>query len=607
MSSIKINDFSIHVATANGSGSQSSNTILIKAIFRMGIPVSGKNLFPSNIQGLPTWFTIRVNEAGFLARDVDHHLLVCMNEQTFKEDIEKADAGSIVIHHDEMDVSSVRPDLISIPVPFKKLIVEACPEVRLRKLVINMLYVGVIADLIGIDEKAIQDALEAQFKDKKKVIDLNLQSIQAGRDYSQKNLSDFKNKLKLERRQLTDSKILIDGNTAAGMGAVFGGYQVMSWYPITPSSSVAEAVIEFSERFRKSKDGKNTFAIVQAEDELAAIGMVVGASWMGARSMTATSGPGISLMSEFAGLAYFAEIPAVIWDVQRVGPSTGLPTRTSQGDVLFAATLSHGDTKQVCLYPATVKECFEFGKTALDLAEQIQSPVFVLSDLDLGMNSWMSDFFEHPKAAIERGKVLSDADIEKLKTFGRYKDVDGDGICYRTFPGNSNPKSVFFTRGTGHNENGGYTEDSSDFQQLMLRLNKKFETAANYVPKAILEKNTQSKVGIIAYGSSHEAVREAVEILSHDHSVLCDYLRVRAYPFTQEVLEFVKSHEQIFVVEQNRDGQMRSLLSMENALKAEVHKIESILHFNGLPLPAKFIVSEILNAKAERSKQKKVG
>lgn len=587
-----MNDFSLHVATANGSGSQSSNNVLMKAIFRMGIPVSGKNLFPSNIQGLPTWFSIRVNEDGYLARDEEHHLLVCMNPATFKEDIEKADAGSIVILHDSMKNESTRKDLTFFEVPFKDLIAKACPEVRLRKLAVNMVYVGLIAEMIGLEDEAINEALSAQFKTKKKVIDLNASAIEAGRVYVREELKTFESHLKLKRANKTKGKILIEGNTAAALGAVFGGCQFFSWYPITPSSSLAEAFSEYADRTRTDAAGKKNFAMVQAEDELSAIGMVIGASWMGGRAMTCTSGPGISLMAEFSGLGYFAEIPSVVWDVQRVGPSTGLPTRTAQQDVLFTAVLSHGDTKQVCLYPGSVQECFEFGKTALDLAEQLQTPIFVLSDLDLGMNSWMSDPFEYPTEALKRGKVLKEEDVEQIKTFARYKDVDGDGICYRTLPGNKHSKSVYFTRGTGHNESSGYTESSETFEKLLDRLTRKFETARNYVPQSVFEKNNHSKIGIIAYGSSHGAVCEAVDLLQ-EGGVAVDYLRVRAYPFCKKVDEFLEAHDQVFVVEQNRDAQLRSLLAMEQKYKNEITKVESILHYDGMPLSARTVVSKI--------------
>lgn len=591
---MKINNFSLHVATANGSGSQSSNNVLIKAIFRMGIPVSGKNLFPSNIQGLPTWFTIRVNEKAYLARKPNHELVVCMNPATFQQDWNEAPSGCYVIKHDSMKPLNERDDLVVINVPFKDLIAAACPEVKLRKLAINMVYVGIIAELIGIEEAAIQEALENQFKTKKKVIDLNSACIEEGRRFVRDDLKLEKFDLKLERRDLTKGKILIEGNTAAGLGAVFGGFHFLSWYPITPSSSLAEAVTNYAEQFRKDKNGKRTFAIVQAEDELAAVGMVIGASWMGGRALTATSGPGISLMAEFSGLSYFAEIPGVIWDVQRVGPSTGLPTRTAQQDVLSCATLSHGDTQHPCLYPATVKECFEYGKTALDLAEQLQTMVFVLSDLDLGMNSWMSEPFEYPKESWSRGKIMTEEEIKNIQNYGRYRDVDGDGICYRTLPGFKDPRGVYFTRGTGHNEQSGYTESPVVFEELLNRLKLKMKTAAKLLPQPVLEKDSGSSIGLIAYGSSHESVREAIHILEEQGRSV-DYLRLRAYPFSDSVREFIDQHDQVIVIEQNRDAQMLTLLKAEPELKPYVAKLDSLLHYNGLPLPADFIVEQLQN------------
>lgn len=591
----KVNDFSLHVATVNGSGSQSSNNILIRSIFRMGIPVSGKNLFPSNIQGLPTWFTIRVCEDSWTARHSHLDIIVCMNDATFKEDISKAPDGSLVIHHDHMRAEESRENIKTLAVPFKKIITTACPEARLRKLAINMVYVGVLAELIGIDDQAIDEALAIQFKTKKKVIDLNKGAIEGGRQWAKENLTDeLKNLFRLERRDLTKGKILMEGNAAAALGAIYGGCQMVSWYPITPSSSVAENFSAYAEKFRKTEDGKRKFAILQAEDELAAVGMVIGAGWMGGRAMTATSGPGISLMAEFTGLAYFAEIPAVIYDIQRVGPSTGLPTRTAQQDIVSAATLSHGDTKHVCLYPANLKECFDFGTTAFNLAEELQTPVFVLSDLDLGMNMWMSEPFDFPKEPIKRGKLVLDGDEEKLKDYGRYKDVDGDGICYRSLPGMKDKRGVFFTRGTGHDESARYTESNEVFKKLLDRLARKWKTAAKKVPESVVESAVGAEVGVVAFGSTHDAVREAVVTLEKA-GVKVDYLRLRSFPFDQKLVDFLKEHQKIYLIEQNRDAQMRSLFAMEDTTKGYFSRVESVLQYDGLPITADFIAQEILS------------
>lgn len=603
MSQKIVNDFSIHVATVNGSGSQSSNTILMRSIFRMGVPVSGKNLFPSNIQGLPTWFTIRVNKDGWTGRVAQNEILVCMNDQTFIDDVKAMESGRIVVHHDHMNVSAVRKDLISIAVPFNKIIAEVCPEPRLRKMAVNMVYVGVLAEVLGITDEAIELAMNQQFKSKPKVLELNRAAIQAGRRFVKDHASTIEVPYRVEPMTKTKNKILIEGNAAAGLGAVFAGCTFVSWYPITPSSSVVEYLTDYAEKYRVRPDGKRTISIVQAEDELAAVGMVLGASWMGARAMTATSGPGISLMAEFVGFSYFAEVPGVIWDIQRIGPSTGLPTRTSQGDVLFAATLSHGDTKHICLYPGTVEECFAFAGVAFDLAEHFQTTIFVLSDLDLGMNTYMSDPFEYPQAPWNRGRVLSDRDADKLANFQRYGDPDGDGVPYRTLPGIKNPKGVFFTRGSGHNSKAAYSEKGSDYVESMDRLNKKFETARRHVPAPILSGSGKNKYGIIAYGSSHEGVSEAVHVMKSELGCDVDYLRIRAYPFSQEVQDFIRSHERVFVVEQNRDAQLMSLLRMERSLTAELSKLESILHYEGLPLPARWVTDHIqksLGLSAER-------
>src|SRR5256886_1497593 len=447
-----VNNMSIQVATVNGSGSQSSNSVLLRSIFQMGVPVSGKNLFPSNIAGLPTWYTIRANKDGYIARKKEIDFVVAMNSETAQEDVMSLSSGAVVLYDEPLNLSSLRQDLVFYSVPYDKLVAPVCPEAKLRKLVKNMIYVGVVAKLLEIDMAEVEKAIRKQFAKKVKAANLNLAAVQAGFNYAAANLPK-RDPYVIQRMDKTTGKIIIDGNAAAALGCMFAGVTMVSWYPITPSSSLPESLIEYMKRFRIGADGKATFAIVQAEDELAAVGMVVGAGWAGARAMTATAGPGISLMAEFAGLAYYVEVPAVIWDIQRVGPSTGLPTRTSQGDILSIAFLSHGDTKNILLIPCSAEECFTMAQDAFELAEHFQTPVFVMSDLDLGMNNWMADPFPYPEKPIKRGKVLSKEDLERLGNFARYKDVDGDGIGYRTLPGTDHPAAAYFSRGSGHTRN----------------------------------------------------------------------------------------------------------------------------------------------------------
>ena len=587
-----VNDFSIQVATVNGSGSQSANSVLLKSIFGMGIPVSGKNLFPSNIAGLPTWYTIRASKHGYVARKKEIDILVAMNAETAKEDILSLPAGAAAIYEESQNLSQYRDDVLCYPVPFDKLTAAACPEAKLRKLVKNMVYVGVVAKLIDMDLSVVEAALRRQFAKKQKAADLNWSAVQAGYDYASTSLVKH-DPFVLERMHATEGKIIIDGNAAAALGCMFAGVTVVTWYPITPSSSLVEQLIDFMKKYRVEPDGKATFAIVQAEDELAAVGMVLGAGWAGARSMTATSGPGISLMAEFAGLGYFAEVPGVIFDVQRVGPSTGLPTRTAQADLLSIAFLSHGDTKHVILLPGSVAECYEFAGAAFDLTEHLQTPVFVLSDLDIGMNNWMSEPFAYPDKPIARGKVLGAADLDRLGGFARYKDVDGDAIGYRTLPGTVHPQAAYFTRGSGHNEKAQYTERPDDHQNLMERLNRKFDTARTLVPKPVVVQTGRSKIGLIAFGSSDFAVLESRDQLKKEYGVETDYLRIRAYPFSREVHEFVASHERVYVIEQNRDAQMQSLLKLDLPA-AETTKLRSVRHFNGLPMDARSVTDELL-------------
>ena len=586
-----VNDMSIQVATVNGSGSQSSNTVLLRSIFQMGVPVSGKNMFPSNIAGLPTWYTIRANKNGYIGRKKEIDFLVAMNPETATEDVMSLAPGASVLYDDPLQLHKLRNDLVFYSVPYDKIVAQVCPEAKLRKLVKNMVYVGVVANLLTIEMAEVERAIRKQFAKKVKAANLNLAAAQAGFEYAKANL-EKRGAFYIERMDKTAGKIIIDGNSAAALGCMFAGCTVVTWYPITPSSSLVETMIEYMKEYRIGPDGKATFAIVQAEDELAAIGMVIGAGWAGARSMTATAGPGISLMSEFAGLAYYVEVPGVIWDIQRVGPSTGLPTRTSQGDILSTAVLSHGDTKHIMLIPCSVEECFNMATEAFNLAEQFQTLVFVMSDLDLGMNNWMSDPFQYPTTPIKRGKVLGKEDLDRLGGFARYKDIDGDGIGYRTLPGTSHPAAAYFARGSGHNEKAQYSERADDFENNMERLNRKFETARSFVPRPEITKGDRAKIGIIGYGTSHWGITESRDQLRDEYKIETDYLRLRAYPFTREVHEFIEQHERVYVVEQNRDAQMLCLLKLD--LKPElIGRLRSIAHITGLPLDARSITDEL--------------
>jgi 2-oxoglutarate ferredoxin oxidoreductase subunit alpha len=591
-----VNDMSIQVATVNGSGSQSSNTVLLRAIFQMGVPISGKNLFPSNIAGLPTWYTIRANKDGYIGRKKEIDFLVAMNAETAQDDVMSLAPGASVLYDEPLALDKLRNDLIFYAVPYDKIVAAVCPEAKLRKLVKNMVYVGVVAHLLDIEMGEVEKAIRKQFAKKAKAATLNLGAAQAGFDYAKSSLQK-RGAFYIERMNKTAGKIIIDGNSAAALGCMFAGCTVVTWYPITPSSSLVETMIDYMKEYRIGPDGKATFAIVQAEDELAAIGMVIGAGWAGARSMTATAGPGISLMSEFAGLAYYAEVPGVIWDIQRVGPSTGLPTRTSQGDILSTAFLSHGDTKHIMLIPCSVSECFSMAPEAFNLAEQFQTLVFVMSDLDLGMNNWMSDPFEYPTTPIKRGKVLDKEALTKLGGFARYKDLDGDGVGYRTLPGTDHPAAAYFTRGSGHNDKSNYSERPDDYENNMERLNRKFESARSFVPRPEIVKGEKAggekvKIGIIAYGTSHWGIIESRDQLRSEYAIETDYLRLRAYPFTREVHEFIEQHERIYVVEQNRDAQMLTLLKLD--LKPELTtRLRSISHLDGLPLDARSVTDEL--------------
>lgn len=592
-----VNDFSIQVATVNGSGSQSSNNVLMRSIFKMGIPVSGKNLFPSNIAGLPTWFTIRASKDGYIAAKTEVDLLIAMNPQTAREDVSSLASGAAVVYEEALKLDRVRSDLVFYPVPFAELAKSVVPEAKLRRLLANMIYVGVVGHLLSMDKDMVYEAIGKQFKSKSKAIELNRKAVDIGFEYAKENLTKA-DPLVLERMDGTQGKILIDGNTAGALGSMFGGVTVATWYPITPSSSLCEHLGHFMSKYRVDPEtGKATYAIVQAEDELAAVGMAIGAGWAGARSMTATSGPGISLMSEFVGLGYYAEIPAVIWNVQRAGPSTGMPTRTAQGDVISTYFLSHGDTKHIALIPSSVEECFEFGTEAFNLAERFQTPVFVLSDLDLGMNIWMSDPFTYPDKPLDRGKVLTEEDLDRVGEFARYRDVDGDGIPHRTLPGTYHHLAAYFSRGSGHSEYAGYSERPDEYKNNIDRLSRKFDTARSHVPAPQIFGDEDADVGVIAYGTSHWAVVESRDQLEAEANAKTRYLRLRALPFTKDLEGFVRSCERVYVVEQNRDAQMAQLIRLELAEEAELSaKIRSVLHYTGIPLDARFVTDEILAA-----------
>src|SRR3954469_5842073 len=587
-----VNDFSIQVATVNGSGSQTANIVLLRSLLLMGIPASGKNMFPSNIAGLPTWYTIRASKRGYIARKKEVDFLVAMNPETAKEDVLTLDAGAAVVYDEPLKLNALRKDLVFSPVPFDKLVQPVCPDAKLRRLVRNMIYDGVLAKLLGIDPALMEKALNKQLGKKAKAVALNSGALKAGWDYAEANFTK-QDPFAFEPMNETAGKILIEGNQAAAIGCMMAGVTVVAWYPITPSSSLCESLIGYMKRYRMDKaTGKATFAIVQAEDEIASLGMVIGASWAGARSMTATAGPGISLMSEFTGLAYYAETPAVIFDVQRVGPSTGLPTRTAQGDLLSTAFLSHGDTKHLMLIPCSVEESYEMAIEAFDLAEQFQTPIFVMLDLDLGMNNWMSTPFKYPTKGINRGKMLNADKLKELGDgWGRYKDVDGDGIPYRTVPGDGMPS--YFTRGSGHNAKGQYSERPDDYVENMDRLNRKFETARSHVPKPVIERVDGAQIGFIAFGTSHWAVTESRDQLRVETKVETSYFRLRAYPFTEELAAFIDAHERVYIIEQNRDAQLLQLMKLEMTPDRQ-KKLRSVLHYNGLPIDARSITDDVL-------------
>ncbi len=587
-----INNFSLNIATINGSGSQTSNGVLLRAFFKMGIPVTGKNLFPSNIQGLPTWYVIRLSKDGYLAHRDPYEIAVCLNGRTVAEDMAKVAQGGIVLYDDSLPIAARRPDVTYYPMPVSKLVKESNLPFELKDYIANMVYVGVLTHILDIEMAEIEAAVSWSFDGKPKPIALNMDMVNRAYAWAQANLVKT-DPHRVERMSgFNEDKIMIDGNTAAALGTIFGGVSVVAWYPITPASSVVDALNKYLPKLRTDPEtGKANFAVVQAEDELAALGMVVGAGWAGARAMTATSGPGLDLMGEFAGLAYFAEVPAVIWDIQRIGPSTGLPTRTSQGDISAAYYLSHGDTRHVLLFPGDPKEAFEFGNTSLDLAERLQTVVMVLSDLDLGMNIWASDRFEYPEKPLDRGKVLT---VEQLKelggAWGRYKDVDGDGVGWRTLPGTPDRAAAYFTRGTGHTEYATYSERPEDWENNMRRLARKFETARKLVPAPEVIEVKDAPIGIISLGSNHPAVLEARDLLAAK-GVQSSYMRLRALPINDAVRAFMHSYERVFVVENNDEGQLHQILLSEEPLCSG--GLISVSRCNGMPLTAEWIAKTI--------------
>lgn len=585
-------DLNLVASTVNGSGSQSANLVLTRAVFAMGIPVAPKNLFPSNIEGLPTWFCLRANSAGYRSGRRRADLMVSLNRGTYQADVARIEPGGVLVFEEAFGPPQLAEGPLPhlYPVPFGKLAKESIPNPDLRKYLTNMIYVGTVAEILGIPEKALEQALAQQFKSKPRAIQANRDAISLGRDYFRTKLTKT-DKLALLPLDRTSGQLLLEGNQAAALGALMGGCTVLAWYPITPSSSLAEHLISLADRYRTDPDtGERRMATVQAEDELAAAGMVLGAGWAGARAMTTTSGPGISLMAEFIGLGYYAEIPGVFVDVQRVGPSTGLPTRTMQGDLSFAYNLSHGDTRHPLLLPGTVGECYQFLQDAFDLADRLQTPIFVLSDLDLGMNLWMSEPLPYPEGKFDRGKVLHKQDLDRMQRFERYRDVDGDAITWRTLPGTEHPLAAYFTRGSGHDEAAHYTESEEAYTRVMDRLVRKLETGRGLLPAPVLEE-TGGEIGIIAYGSSHHAVVEARVLLAEER-IETDYLRIRALPAADAVSEFVARHARVYVVDQNRDGQMEQILQVEVGPELAA-QLRSVRHYDGLPLFAADLVAAI--------------
>jgi 2-oxoglutarate ferredoxin oxidoreductase subunit alpha len=588
----RVNDFAFKIATANGTGSASANGLIMQAIFRMGVPVTGKNVFPSNIQGLPTWYEIRVNKNGYSARTPEFDLMVALNAATYAKDVAEVRSGGWLLHDSSwpLDEKLRRPDITYLGVPLAEMCNAAFKGVRERILMKNIAYAGALAALLEMDQEIIRELLKEKFGRKPALMDSNQKALALGYDYTNANFP-CPLPTRLERTDATKDCILIDGNTAAGLGCVYAGATVGAWYPITPATSLMEAFRGFCQKYRVDPETKkNRFAVVQAEDELAAIGVVIGAGWAGARAFTPTAGPGISLMNEFIGLAYFGEVPAVIFDVQRTGPSTGMPTRTQQGDLMMCAYASHGDTRHICLYPADPKEAFEMAVASFDLAERFQTPVFVLSDLDIGMNDWIVPKLKWDDAyRPDRGKVLSAEELEKAKDFYRYLDVDGDGIPYRSLPG-VHPKGAYFTRGSGHNKYAGYTEDDAEYTEVLDRIDRKIQRAAKAVPAPVVRKAAGAKMGLITVGGCHAACIEALDILGKE-GVAINFMRVRGFPFGEDVRAFVESHDVTFVVEQNRDAQLRSLIVLETGV--HMARLESVRYYGGFPMSAHHVITGV--------------
>ncbi len=587
-----VNDFAFKMATVNGTGSASANGLLMQAIFRMGIPVSGKNIFPSNIQGLPTWYDIRVSRDGYTARPELIDLVVALNTSTYERDVAAVRAGGYLVYDSSwpLDPALIRDDVQYLGVPFGQLCVQNFEGDRARTLLRNIVYTGTLAALLDIDMDVVGEMLREKFSKKKALLDANFRAIALGHQYALEHF-DCPLPIRLERMNATKDSVVIDGNTAAALGCVFAGATVGAWYPITPSTSLMEGYKAFCERYRRDPDtGQRRYAMIQAEDELAAAGMIIGAGWAGARSFTSTAGPGISLMQEFIGLAYYGEVPCVFFDVQRTGPSTGMPTRTQQGDLMAIAYASHGDTKHIALYPCNPAECFTMARDAFDLAERYQTPVFVVSDLDIGMNDWMVPRLTWDDAYVpDRGKVLSAEDLEKIQKFARYTDVDGDGIPYRTLPG-VGPRGAYFTRGSGHDKNAAYTEDADAYRELVDRIARKIQGAASAVPAPETFRQEGASVGLVALGGTHAAMLEALDRL-RSQGMAADYLRIRGFPFAPEIADFLNEHEFVFVVEQNRDAQLRAMLAIETGVPRD-HMIP-VLDYGGLPLTAGRVVGAV--------------
>jgi len=594
-----VNDFCMTICTVNGSGSATANTTLLKAIFHMGIPISGKNIFPSNIKGLPTWFSIRVSKDGYLARVAHDDIIVQMNPTTFEKDLDYNVPGGVVFYADHIELPIHRDDVIVYPMPVNDLIEEADIPRNLREYMSNMVYVGIVSQMLGISMDAIHNALISHFGKKPSLAESNFEVVRLAADWAEVNL-EKKDRYRVESMEPLDDYIMADGNVAGALGAVYGGFQFCGWYPITPASSLSESLDTFAAKLRKEpKTGKNTYAIVQAEDELAAIGMAVGAGWAGLRAMSSTSGPGISLMTEYMSLAYFAEIPLVLWDVQRVAPSTGLPTRTAQCDLIQNYTLGHGDTRHILLIPSSVNECFAFGWQAFDIAEKYQTPVIILSDLDLGMNLWMTKKFDYPNQPIDRGKILWEEDLEDFKgkwgEWGRYLDVDGDGIPYRTIMGNTHKDAPYFTRGTGHDDYGNYSEDPEVWRRTLDRIKSKFDTARENLPKPVYRNLEGADIGLIAMGSTEPALIEAQDKLKAK-GIVTDFMRIRALPLSKEVGSFIKAHDRNYVLELNQDGQLHQILTLDYCDMAK--RLISLAYIDGLPMTADYIINAI-SAKEE--------